>query len=73
MSRARDLSLAGLAAPNLRLVGFPGPRQALCFMHNVPARRVAPFAPVRGHFGRCGGLVSSESLALYDSVSITGN
>ena len=38
--------------------------QALCFTHRVPARRVAPVAPVRGQFWWCGGLVSSESWAL---------
>ena len=47
--------------------------QALCFTHRVPVQRIAAVAPVRGHFGRSGGLVSSESLALYESVSITGN
>ena len=35
--------------------------QALYFTHRVPARRVALVALVRGHFGRCVGLVSSES------------
>ena len=33
----------------------------------------APVAPARSHFGRCGGLVSSESWPLYDSVPMTGN
>ena len=37
------------------------------------ARRVALVAPVCGHFWRCGGLVSSESLALHDAVLMTGN
>ena len=40
--------------------------QALCFVHNAAARGVAPVAPVRGHLGCCGGLVSSESWAFYD-------
>ena len=46
--------------------------KALCFTHRMPAQRVATVAPVRVHFGRCGGLVCSESWALYDSVQGKG-
>ena len=42
--------------------------QALCSAPRVPARRVAPVAPMLGHFGRCGILESSESWILYDSL-----
>ena len=35
--------------------------QALCSTPCVLARRTAPFVPVRGHFGRYGGTVRSES------------
>ena len=44
--------------------------QAFCFTHRMSARCVAP---VGGHFGRSRALLSSESLALYDSVPMTGN
>ena len=47
------------------------PIQALCFTHHVPARRVAPAAPVREYFGWCDILESSESWALYDSLPTT--
>ena len=45
--------------------------QALCSSHRVPARHVVLVAPVRGHFGRCGTLESSESWVLYDSLPMT--
>ena len=45
--------------------------QALRFTQHVPARRVAPAAPVREYFGRCSILERSESWALYDSVPMT--
>ena len=68
-------SAAHLEGKGIFTVAYIGVRlcaaQALCFTHHVPARRVAPAAPVREHFGRCGILESSESWALYDALPMT--
>ena len=56
---------------NLQDFGTEGEEQALCFTHHVPARRVAPAAPVRVYSGRCSILEKSESWALYDSLPMT--
>ena len=51
---------------------LPNSLNRLCVLRTT-CRRVAPVAPVRGQFGQCRVVVSSDSLALYASVSITGN
>ena len=50
-----------------------GCAQALCSTHHVPARHAAPHSRARGYFGRCRGLVSSESWILHDSLLMTGD
>ena len=46
----------------------------LCVLRTTCQRGgVALLAPVCGHFGQCGGLVSMESWALYDLVTMTGS
>ena len=46
--------------------------RAARYVKNPPANNYAPYAQVRGYFVWCGGLESSESWVLYDSLLMTG-